>query len=89
MILLGERQRLQQHAVNHAEDRGIGANAESQREDGDESECGASPKQADAKTQVLQKILNVADAARVSAILFGLLEAPEFAASFSAGFIGR
>jgi hypothetical protein len=75
--------------VNHAEDGCIGTNAESQREDGDESECGTSPKQAEAKTQVLQKILNVADAARVAAILFGLVEAPEFAAGFAAGFIER
>ncbi len=34
-IRLGERQRLEQHGVDDAEDGGVGADAEGEREDGD------------------------------------------------------
>ena len=53
---LVERQRLQQHAVDHAEDRGGGADAERQRQDGRGREGGLLPERARGVAQVLPEI---------------------------------
>ena len=46
------RQRPQQHRVDHAEDRGVGADAERQRQHGDEREGGAPRQSADRESKV-------------------------------------
>ena len=49
----GIRQRAQQHGVERAEDRGVGADPEREREDGDGREAGAAAEQAKADHRVL------------------------------------
>ena len=48
-IGIGERQRSQQHGVDNAEDRGVGANSEGERDECDEGEArpGGEPPQGD------------------------------------------
>ncbi len=57
--------------MNDAEDRCVGANAESEREDGDESEDRTVAEHAKTETHVLQQVVDVTDAASVAAIFFG------------------
>src|SRR2546430_897970 len=51
----GVRQRLEQHGVDRAEDGGIGADAEREREHGDEREAGASREGADRVPEILEQ----------------------------------
>ena len=50
------RQRLEQHAVDDAEDRAVGADAERERDDGDEREPGRSPQDAHRVGEVLPQL---------------------------------
>ena len=52
------RERLEKHSVNHAEDRGIGADAESQRQHCDHSESGVFPQHAEREFHILQNCGN-------------------------------
>ena len=52
---LRERQRLQQHAVDHRKDRDIGRQAQRQRGDRGEGETAIFPEQPYGKTQILQQ----------------------------------
>ena len=45
---VAERQRLEQHAVDDAEDRAVGADAERERDHGDQREAGRPPHHASA-----------------------------------------
>ena len=53
---LGVRQRLEQDAVDRAEDRGVGSDAQGQREHGDRGETGPGPEDPDAKPEVLEEV---------------------------------
>ena len=53
---LMERQRLQQHAVHHAEDRRIGADPQREREGGQRREAGLLPQHARGVAQILPEI---------------------------------
>ena len=55
LILLGEGQRPKEHAVNDAEDGGVGADAESESEDGDDGEAGAFDEEAEGEADVLEQ----------------------------------
>ena len=52
----GKRQRPQQHGVDDAENRRVGADAGGQREDGGERETLLLPEQAEAELDVLEKV---------------------------------
>ena len=52
---IGPRQRPQQHGVDDAEDRGVGADAERQREDRHRGEARIARERAGAETQILSE----------------------------------
>ncbi len=54
-LRLVEGQRLQQHAVDHAEDRGVGADADRQREKGHGAERRAAPQRAQRVAEVARQ----------------------------------
>jgi hypothetical protein len=56
LVRVGERQRAQQHGVDHAEDRGVGADAGGQRDDGGQREALLFEEQARRKTQILGEL---------------------------------
>src|SRR6476620_4877148 len=68
-------QRTQEHRVDEAEDRGVRSDAEREREHGDRREARALPKRAQRVSSVLQRALDQADAARVTALLAALIDA--------------
>ena len=53
---VGERQRLEQHGVDDGEDRGIGADAERERGDGDRRKCRRAAQQPQRVADVLEEI---------------------------------
>ena len=83
------RQRTQQHRVDEAEDRGVCADAERQREHGDHREARALAKRAQGVSCVLERALDQADAARVPALLTALIEAAELTERREARVLGR
>ena len=52
-VRLGERQRAEQHAVDHREDRAVGADAEGQREHDGKGEAGGAPEAPRREAEVL------------------------------------
>jgi hypothetical protein len=54
-VRISEGQWPQHHGVDHAEDRGIGADAEGQRQGGDEGEARALPERSRGVPDILQK----------------------------------
>src|SRR5205823_14859875 len=64
----------QEHGVDEAEDRGVGADAEGEGEHGDGGEAGGLAKHAQSVTQVLNEILNPIYVACVTILFFGLLD---------------
>ena len=56
-IAVSVGQRLEQHAVNDAEDRRIRANPEAQREDGQQREAGTLPQRAHRVSQVVLQLI--------------------------------
>ena len=76
----------QDQAVEEREDRRVGADAQGQRQRGDEGEDGALAEHACAVAQVLAEVLEEAGAARVPAGLLHLLEPPQLELRATAGF---
>jgi hypothetical protein len=74
-IGIGIRQRLDQHRIHHAEDRGVRADADSKRQDRDRRKAGLLPKSAGRVTQVLEDHLECGSHARVSNLFFHLIRA--------------
>ena len=71
------RQRLEQDAVNEAEDRGVGADAERQREDRDRCKSRTLRQGSPAVTQVLEQRIEHGQAAPVAVDFFRLLDPAE------------
>ena len=65
-IRLGPRQRPQQHGVHDAEDRGVGADAERQRQHGDGGKAGVARERARAEAQVLARRSRASEGGRMS-----------------------
>jgi hypothetical protein len=76
----------QHDGVDQAEDRGVGADSQSQREDGDGEETGAAAQRSQRIAQVLRQIGEPAQAADVAAFFLDLLDAAEFEAGAAFGF---
>ena len=65
-VRIGDRQRPHQQAVDHAEDRGVRADAESERQDDDRGESWRSPEHPDGEPYVLPKRIERGDPACVT-----------------------
>jgi hypothetical protein len=57
----------EQHRVDQAEDRGVGADTQSQRNQGYDGKAGAPPEHTEPESQVLPQIVDDAESARVPA----------------------
>lgn len=78
-----------QSAVHYRENRGVSADAEGQREDGDDGEAGAAAQLAQAEADVLEQSFCEVHAAGFAAGFFHLIEAAEFEARAAHGFLAR
>ncbi len=66
-------QRTQQHGIDDAEDRRVRADAQRQREDGNQGESGILQQHSRAVTKILQQVLDEADSSHIAAFLLSLL----------------
>ena len=89
LVAVGIRKRAQQHAVDHAEDGAISADAESQRQHDDDGERGIGAQHAAGVAQVSQEILDIAGVAHVAALLLNLCKTAQLAHSRATRFSGR
>jgi len=80
-------QRTQQHAVDHAEDGRGGADAEGQREDGDDGEAGMLAQHPQAETQVTAQGVEPRPAVLVAGDFLELFDAAEFPLRGKAGLL--
>src|SRR5262245_47879297 len=80
-IRLGVGQRAEQHAVNHAENRRVGADTQSQRDDGSQCEAWFLRQHSKAIAEVLPEIFEPSHAPRVATTLLRLLDSTESLAS--------
>ena len=71
------RQWLEQRRVDHAEDGGVGADAERERDHGDSSEAGGLGERAESEAHVAPKFLQPRQAAGVAVRFTGLIDAAE------------
>ena len=55
IVRAGKRQRPQQHGVDDAEDRGVGADADCKREDREEKKAGRPPERAGGVAEILEE----------------------------------
>jgi hypothetical protein len=74
-------------SVDEGEDGGVGADTESESEDGNGGVYGRIAKRAQGVTDVLEKGFEEGDAASVATLFFGAFEAAEFAARAAEGFV--
>ncbi len=63
-------ERAQDQRVQHTENHGVGANGHSQRQNGDDCECGRLSQHAEAEARVLYQGLNEIAGERFAAFLF-------------------
>jgi len=71
------RQWPHQHTVNNTKDRGIGADAERERQNGDNREPGVPEQDSRAISSVLEQRFDEASASHISTLLFELFDATE------------
>src|SRR5207249_4757203 len=74
---MGVGQRLQQHGLDHAEHRGVDADADRQRGGGDERERAVLEEQPERVPKVLCRLVNPTCPPSIAAFLFHLLESAE------------
>src|SRR6185436_10567440 len=72
---LGKRQRLDQHGVDYAEDRHIGADAHTERQNGDQREARILEQHSRAVAHVLPDLFQEADATHISTFFLHPLNA--------------
>ena len=72
-----DRQHPEQHRVDQAEDRGVGADTKGQRDHGDDGKAGAPPEHTEPVSQVSPQIVNDAESARVPTFFLDQLDASE------------
>jgi hypothetical protein len=73
----------------HVENRGVGADAEGEREDGDSGEARGFPQHAQGVADVPGRGFEEVHAARLAAFLFELIDSAEFETSAAASFQER
>src|ERR1700741_5331338 len=78
---------MQQKGVHHTENGGVGANAESEREDGDDGEAGTLAQGARGVAQILEQRLDEGKRTPLAIELLGGLEATELHERLAAGFL--
>ena len=83
------RQRAQPQRVDELEDRGVGADAQHQRQDGDHGETAAAPEHARGIAHVVPDTLEPVDRVHVVDFLADAGRVPELAAGGRAGGFGR
>ena len=76
---IGVRQRLEQDVVDQAEDRSVGADAESERDNGKEGVAGGFPQRTHAEAQILRQVFQPAPAALLAHLLLDISHVPELA----------
>src|SRR6185295_14634051 len=76
-LRVANRQRAQDQAVHQGEDGGVRPDSEGEGRDRDESEGRTPAKDANAVTQVLREVVEIAGAAGVPAVLLGPVDAAE------------
>jgi|SRR5271169_5356783 len=86
---IGERKRPPELRFEHAENGGVGANAEGEREDDDEREAGILAKDASGIAKIAQKCFDEGQPFSFAPGFFGLFEAAEFDEGMAAGLLGR
>ena len=74
------RKRLAQGGVHDGENGSVGADSESERDNGDQREGGISRQRSCGVAQILHRVLQPVDAAHVPTLLFALLEATKIPA---------
>jgi len=89
LVGAGIWQRFEKDGVNHAEDRGVGADAEREREDGDRGESGIFPQHAEGEAEILKRGFNERQAAEFAICFFELRSAAEANARGASGFFWR
>ena len=72
-----DRQHPEQHRVDQAEDRGVGADTKGQRDHGDDGKAGAPPEHTEPVSQVSPQIVNDAESARIPTFFLDQLDASE------------
>jgi hypothetical protein len=87
-LRLGEREWAKENAVDKAKDGGVGADAEGQGENRDESEGRIFAEHAGAVAKILEKSFEPREGARVTGRFQGLLGATELDESAATGFRG-
>jgi hypothetical protein len=80
---------MEEQGIDHAEDGDIGADSESEDEDGNEGEAGIFAQRAGGVAEVAEEIVDKMDAADVAALLFAEFKAVDVAEGGAAGVIGR
>src|SRR5438046_2115009 len=86
---MADGQRPQQNGIHQAEDRGICANPERQRRDGDGSEAWTLAQHPQCVAEILHKILNEVYSAHVAALLLPLLKTVHRAEGYIASLLWR
>jgi hypothetical protein len=89
ILRLGKRQGTQEHGVDDAEDRRVGADAEGQGQHRDGGEAGIFPQHANAETQIPREVLQHGQAAAVPHLLLDRFDAAELEQRVPARRFGR
>lgn len=89
LVAVGERQRLEQHTVQHGEHRGVGADAERENESRGGGVAGRSSQGAQAKLQVLTKHLEKRHSSHVVYLLARLRYTPKPSSCLTLRFVWR
>ena len=84
-----DRQHAQHHGVDHAENRGVHADAERKRERRDSGKARTAAQLAKAVADILQKVFQVVYSAHITALLFDLFDATKLAQGCISGFLRR
>jgi len=82
------RQPAKQNGIDDAEDRGIRADAERERDHCRHREAGSLAQRAHREAKILDEIFETADAASVAAFFLSKFEAINVAECFAPGFLG-
>src|SRR5215510_14623684 len=82
-------ERAQEHGIDHAEDCSVRANAERQREDGNQSKAGALPQHSRCVMQVLPESLGSGPSPHLTRDFFDKADIAEFPAHIRPGFLFR
>ncbi len=89
LLGVGEGQRAQQERVHHAEDGNVGADAESENQNGDDGKARIAAQRAEGVLQVLQQNVECHESSRFAMFLSCLFDTADADQRQAAGFFGR